>query len=170
MHAGSLTRARATSFDGGGSVGLKASLAPLGFGIQTNLLSLGFGGGNSWEGTNPSVSAQRRDSHSIDLSFSFGVDIATSASPWQAGQASDLILGGGLNLHIQRAIVVQATRPTASSPEVCISTSNTNEWLNPTVPTSVIQSLRTMMFAFSPVTKNAMRTKNVVLFPCHKRQ
>ena len=138
MHAGSRTRAASSNVDWGVSLDISALTAPLGFGLEQGVLGLGFKGENSWNGKSPSVNAERADSQSMDVSFSFDIDIATSASPWQAGQASDLILGGGMNLQIQRAIVVEARRPDASSSEVCISTTNTSEWLPPSVTTYLL--------------------------------
>jgi len=138
MHAGSLTKAASTNVDCGFSTDLESVISPMGFGLMKGILGMGFKGANSWSGKSPSVNAERSDSQSMDVTFSFGIDIATSSSPWQAGQASDLILGGGMNLHIQRAIVIQAKRTNASfSPEVCISTTNRSEFLPPTVTLSV---------------------------------
>ena len=57
-----------------------------------------------------------------------------SSDPALAGHPSDLILGGGANLRILSAIVVQATvhdneaDGAVAGPSYCVETSDTYEW------------------------------------------
>jgi len=137
MHAGQRSKGVSTNKGAGLSADVGALTAPMGFGLDVGILALGFNGANAYGGVKPSVTASRADSHAIDVTFTFDTEIATSSSPWQAGQASDLILGGGMNLHIQRAIVVEATRNTTTG-EVCIAANLTSEWLLPSISTYLL--------------------------------
>ena len=135
MHSASLTNAASSDVNWGVSAGVGTLVAPFGFGVETNLLSLGFHGDKSWSGINPSVSSSRTDAQSIDVTFRFDTEISTCGNPWQAGEPSDVILGGGMNLHIQRAIQVNASRV---SNGVYISANTTSEWLMPRVTTFLL--------------------------------
>jgi hypothetical protein len=87
----------------GGVSGRSETMIGLGVGIVTPLAgahaTVGGGGGKS-----QSVSTSRSSSMSYDYSVSFDYSFSTSTDPFTAGHASDIIVGGGVDLIVSKAI------------------------------------------------------------------
>jgi hypothetical protein len=79
------------------------AMAPMGLGVLKRLLAFDKNVGFSFGNAAPNVDVTRRSSQGFDLGFSFDYELSTSSNPQTAGQPSDIIVGGGMNLRIQRA-------------------------------------------------------------------
>ena len=91
----------------GGVDGQFGTVDGLGFAVQNPLLGIhatASGGSNHVQ----SISTSRTSDSSYEYSISFGYDIITSSDPFTAGHASDIIVGGGVDLIVSEAI--QGTR------------------------------------------------------------
>ena len=81
----------------------EAMVAPLGLGVETNLATfetgVTFGLGEHF-----STSASRGSDSHYQYSFNFEYDFSTSSDPFIAGAASDVIIGGGVDLVVNEAI------------------------------------------------------------------
>jgi hypothetical protein len=105
-----LSTAETTVLSGGGGINLKLAtvIAPIGFGIDQGII----GGGlkTSFGGTSPTnrprATTGLTKSTGFDLKLRLGKAISTSSNPGEAGRASDLILGGGLELQFTEVIRV----------------------------------------------------------------
>ena len=80
-----------------------AILAPLGGGIKSGLVKLDTGLKTIY-GHHFSVSASRASNSHYEYSFNFEYDFSTSSDPFVAGSASDVIIGGGVDLVVNEAI------------------------------------------------------------------
>ena len=87
----------------GGVSGASKTMIGLGAGVVTPMFSahatVGGGGGKS-----QSVSTSRSSSTSYQYSVSFDYSFSTSTDPFTAGHASDIIVGGGVDLIVSKAI------------------------------------------------------------------
>jgi len=128
MHSAQRSKSTALSFNQGATADLSAVTAPLGLGLEKNLLGLKIERARTYSGAAPSVQANRGSGQDFDLSFTFDVDISTSTSPWTAGQASDVIVGGGANLRVAKAIEVRAEPLDDDLTSYNISASQTSVW------------------------------------------
>jgi hypothetical protein len=52
----------------------------------------------------PTVSSSRKSSSHFEYSFNFGYDFSTSVDPFIAGHASDVIIGGGVDIIVSQAL------------------------------------------------------------------
>ena len=94
-------------FDITGSAGLKAEsltlFAPWGFGMGLTLYDVDVGMAAHY-GHHFTVSASRASNSHYEYSFNFEYDFSTSSDPFIAGSASDVIIGGGVDLVVNEAI------------------------------------------------------------------
>ena len=94
-------------FDASASIGFKTqteqTVAPLGIGMQFNMVGLDVGASVQY-GHHFSVSASRASDSHYEYSFNFEYDFSTSSDPFIAGAASDVIIGGGVDLVVNEAI------------------------------------------------------------------
>ncbi|KAJ1463369.1 hypothetical protein M885DRAFT_556208 [Pelagophyceae sp. CCMP2097] len=103
--AGMHAAAQDSEFSAGGSFGVSARVGQIvGFGVSVSnsILDMKAGVGYENSHTGPSVSAARSEDQARghDLYFTFDLAISTSIDPYLAGQPSDVIVGGGLNLRV----------------------------------------------------------------------
>jgi hypothetical protein len=91
------------SLSGGVSGSTKAYAGLLGVGIVTPTFGVHatVGGGQSKQ---QSVSTSRDTSTSYEYSITFDYEFSTSSDPFTAGHASDIIVGGGVDLVVSQAI------------------------------------------------------------------
>ena len=89
------------------SAGIKTEtvglIAPLGIGASYNLVGLDTGLSIHY-GHHFTVSASRASETHYEYSFNFEYDFSTSSDPFIAGSASDVIIGGGVDLVVNEAI------------------------------------------------------------------
>ena len=94
-------------FDISASAGFKtkkdALMAPMGFGITSELVGIDVGV-KAHYGHHFTVSASRASNSHYEYSFNFQYDFSTSSDPFIAGSASDVIIGGGVDLVVNEAI------------------------------------------------------------------
>ena len=94
-------------FDAFASAGVKTAtetvIAPFGIGAQIQMVSMDIGL-NTQYGHHFSVSASRASNSHYEYSFNFEYDFSTSSDPFIAGSASDVIIGGGVDLVVNEAI------------------------------------------------------------------
>ena len=81
----------------------KALIAPLGFGADLPLFGVDVGAKGHY-GHHFTVSASRASNSHYEYSFNFEYDFSTSSDPFIAGSASDVIIGGGVDLVVNEAI------------------------------------------------------------------
>jgi hypothetical protein len=105
--AGAKTYTAATDIDTKLSVGFesesKTLVAPFGIGMQTEMVDVDIGVTGHY-GHHFSVSASRASDSHYEYSFNFEYDFSTSSDPFIAGAASDVIIGGGVDLVVNEAI------------------------------------------------------------------
>jgi hypothetical protein len=94
-------------FDIAGSVGLKTEenviVAPMGVGATFKLSAFEIGLKAQY-GHHFTVSTSRASNSHYEYSFNFEYDFSTSSDPFIAGSASDVIIGGGVDLVVNEAI------------------------------------------------------------------
>ena len=139
IHAGELTSSGNVDW----SAGLKSDgHTELGIGVQygKGLYDIKGDQANSVSGTQPSVSAERVSSNGYDFTFTFGTGIETSSNPALAGQPSDVIVGGGVNMRVLRAVQVKVADidDSGDAPALIIVGTQTAEWLPEQVNTFVL--------------------------------
>ena len=103
MHAADISSGDGYNAKIGQDVKFTSTIAPLGVGVNKDLFQYTWSTGTSFSKTTPSVAVSRSSSQEFSMEFSFEMDISTSDDPFTAGQPSDLILGGGMNLQIMRS-------------------------------------------------------------------
>ena len=146
MHAGDLSRSTNFNFKQGDGASLDTQISPLGMGFSFLGLGLKTSSGSGHTGYQPVVTANRGSSQHFDISFTFEVEIATSDSPYLAGQPSDIIIGGGASLRVMRAVEVlvdaesseNVDDPSAQDKLYCVIGRQTSEWLPEQVTTFVL--------------------------------
>ena len=104
-HAATLEESRNDGSSGGVQGSLKFQASAFGIGTVWNGFGVGTKHGNDWSESH-GVTVDRGSSTHFDVGLSFDVAISTSDSPYQAGQPSDVIIGGGANLRFISAIEV----------------------------------------------------------------
>ena len=96
-----------THLDVMASVGFKTQsktlIAPLGIGVATEMVSIDTGAQIQY-GHHFSVTTSRASNSHYEYSFNFEYDFSTSSDPSIAGSASDVIIGGGVDLVVNEAI------------------------------------------------------------------
>ena len=104
---GAHTYDSAIDLDITGSVGydntVNKVLAPMGFGVMDTLMTIDVGLSLHY-GHHFTVSASRASNSHYEYSFNFEYDFSTSSDPFIAGSASDVIVGGGVDLVVNEAI------------------------------------------------------------------
>ena len=125
-HAATLGESGNWGGSGGIQGGIKIEAAPMGFGAIWN--GIGFGTTHGRDNSkSTSVTVDRGSSKHFDIGITFDIAITTSDSPYLAGQPSDVIIGGGINLRFLSAIeVYRQARPrgtSSASPENRLSSS-----------------------------------------------
>jgi hypothetical protein len=104
---GASTYDNAIDFDASLSAGydntVNLVIAPLGVGEMNTLTKFVIGGGVHY-GHHFTVSASRASDSHYEYSFNFEYDFSTSSDPFIAGAASDVIIGGGVDLVVNEAI------------------------------------------------------------------
>ncbi|KAH8043900.1 calcium ion binding protein [Aureococcus anophagefferens] len=135
----------ATLEQGGAGADLTSALEPLGFGVQTSIFQIGYTTGAAHGAVKPIIGVERGSSQSFDFSFAFDFAVSTSEEPTIAGQASDLILGGGANLRVLTAIEIALAGFTLESvalyeegDPLCVAGNTTYEWLPTQVTTYLL--------------------------------
>ena len=91
------------SASGGFKTKKDALMAPMGFGITSELVGIDVGL-KAHYGHHFTVSASRASNSHYEYSFNFQYDFSTSSDPFIAGSASDVIIGGGVDLVVNEAI------------------------------------------------------------------
>ena len=135
MHAGDISESIHFQFDQSQKGSITAAAEPFGFGVSNRVFEVKDGSGNGERQNRPTVKASRGSSQHFDLHFTFHLDVETSRDPGLAGQASDIILGGGMNLRVLRAIQIRLEKEPTS--EYCILGQTTSEFLPSHVSTFV---------------------------------
>ena len=92
-----------SSLSAGANAESRLTVAPLGFGAEYNLLGAD-AGITLGKGKHFSTSATRASDSHYQYSFNFEYDFSTSSDPFIAGAASDVIIGGGVDLVVNEAI------------------------------------------------------------------
>ena len=104
---GASTYDNAIDFDSSLSAGYQNTIynviAPLGMGIMTTASEVDVGATVHY-GHHFSVSASRASDSHYEYPFNFEYDFSTSSDPFIAGAASDVIIGGGVDLVVNEAI------------------------------------------------------------------
>jgi len=130
MHAGDLSKSENFEQSLGVAKSVDMLLAPFGVGINTKGFGMSAEGGWGVHSTKPSISVSRGSAQGFEIGFSFDVELSTSESPELAGQPSDLILGGGMDLQVIRAIKVKlASVPDPMNGMCSILGMTVSEWL-----------------------------------------
>jgi hypothetical protein len=80
-----------------------ALVAPFGIGAATEMVGVDAGTAGHY-GHHFTVSASRASNSHYEYSFNFEYDFSTSSDPFIAGSASDVIIGGGVDLVVNEAI------------------------------------------------------------------
>ena len=119
----------------GGGIQMKTVMAPLGVGIETNIVDFGLSGGSSYSHSSPDVTVSRSSSRHFDVGISFSTAISTSDSPHLPGQPSDIIVGGGANLRFISAIEIFAK---ANDDGLCLGGQTTQQFLPEQISTWVM--------------------------------
>jgi hypothetical protein len=111
---------------GGADMSMSISLAPFGFGVHTTALAINTKGFTA-QGTKPrqSDSAQATDTSGWEVTMTATKDISTSSNPATAGRASDIIIGGGLELLFEESVVVDQ-KP--DEEDLCIIAAKEVQW------------------------------------------
>ena len=91
------------SLSAGAKFETKTLIAPLGFGADVPLFGVDVGA-KVHSGHHFTVSASRASNSHYEYSFNFEYDFSTSSDPFIAGSASDVIIGGGVDLVVNEAI------------------------------------------------------------------
>ena len=81
----------------------KQIIAPFGIGADYAMTGLDVGVTTHY-GHHFTVSASRASNSHNEYSFNFEYDFSTSSDPFIAGSASDVIIGGGVDLVVNEAI------------------------------------------------------------------
>ncbi|KAH8059581.1 calcium ion binding protein [Aureococcus anophagefferens] len=145
MHSGTFERGDDWGLTQGAGADLTSALEPLGFGVQTSIFQIGYTTGAAHGAVKPIIGVERGSSQSFDFSFAFDFAVSTSEEPTIAGQASDLILGGGANLRVLTAIEIALAGFTLESvalyeegDPLCVAGNTTYEWLPTQVTTYLL--------------------------------
>ena len=139
MHTATRSQTSALNYNNGIESQISTMAAPLGMGVGVNLLGLTTDSVKSYSGNAPSVEAERTSGEEFDLNFQFDIDITTSTNPWTAGQASDIIVGGGVSLRVSKALEVEVS--VNDDDEYDIRTKDSNTW-NPEKISTFVMSVR----------------------------
>jgi len=130
MHAGDLSRSNGRAISGGVSFATNTLIAPTGIGKEFRGFGKSVSASLAVSSVEPAVSISRSSAQAFDVGFSFDVELSTSENPQHAGQASDLILGGGMDLQVIRAVKVKLASGPDSTTGLCsIVGITTSEWL-----------------------------------------
>ncbi len=70
---------------------------------------------------------EKVDSKSYKLSFTFAYDFSTSTDPYMAGHPSDVIVGGGVDMIVNEALIVKYGYSDANTK--CLALNETNQWM-----------------------------------------
>ncbi|KAH8094075.1 glutathione transferase [Aureococcus anophagefferens] len=152
LHAGAYGYAEELSAKMGINTEEKIMIAPLGIGTSTTGDKIELKAGIKGEQDSTVTTVTRENTKSFEFEFEFTTGISTSGDPFEAGQPSDLIVGGGANLRILSATQVYAYLSDKSEaataynddptegPQYCVVTQNTYEWFPETVTTYVLSA------------------------------
>jgi hypothetical protein len=108
MRANNAGGGKTHSFNAGLESDLKNVVAPFGIGIDKEMVAIS-AEVTYWQenpGNTPTASADKSSDSGYDITFSLEKAISTSAEPSSAGRASDIILGGGLELMFTEVVYV----------------------------------------------------------------
>jgi hypothetical protein len=131
MRANSAGGGKTWSFTGGLEMGSKTEIAPLGVGAEMSLLDVSATATYWQESPNntPTASADKNAESGYDITFSIEKSITTSAEPGTAGRASDIILGGGLELlFVEVVYVAQKKADGVAVDGVCLDSTKNLAW------------------------------------------
>jgi hypothetical protein len=111
----------------GVDAGLVAEIAPFGMGLDTDILD----GGMSFESTeaigDPVSERAKTEAKGWEISMHLTKSISTSDEPSLAGKASDLILGGGLELQFTEILKIMQD-PAFGGTGVCLTSTKVLVW------------------------------------------
>ena len=138
MHTAERSKSEDLAFRSGADLAISTMIAPLGLGLENSLSDLNIKTGRSWKGNAPVVKGSRGSDEHFDLAFTFDTDISTSTQPWTAGQPSDVIVGGGFNLRVSRAIETRLTSIDDSRRSFTILGAPTSQFLPEQISTFVM--------------------------------
>jgi hypothetical protein len=111
---------------GGFAAELNIETAPFGFGPAMGSYAGGLTGEYTWDEGDPGIALSKTDSSGWDLAFTVTKTISTSDDPATAGRASDLILGGGLELRFTQ--VTRVALDTSFENGVCLTSATSLVW------------------------------------------
>jgi len=143
MHAGALDVQGTVGATAGHTFATGAVFSAFGAGFTNPVVQVSAGAGVKLAMKGPSVAAAAVLSQGHDLEFTFDEAITTSKDPFLAGQPGDVIVGGGANIRVLTAVVVDfaagSFAPQASDAvEYCVLGDRTHEWLPEQVSTFVV--------------------------------
>jgi hypothetical protein len=113
------------AFGGGMKVGLDTMIAPFGMGAAIKAIDVDNTIDYGLDPDDPQEDWTQSKSNGYDISFSLDKTISTSSDPGTAGRASDLILGGGLELQFTEVVQVLQN---ASVAQVCLMANQSLLW------------------------------------------
>jgi hypothetical protein len=121
----------AAAFHHEASAGLKnaieAEAAPLGVGVQTKAIEAEGLYTQAWNNGDPAEVVTGSKNSGWGLSFTVAQEISTSEDPAFAGRASDLILGGGLELRFTEVLKV-AQKSNHDKTGICLEGTDAHVW------------------------------------------
>ena len=143
LHAGAWGAATSGGASGGVEAKEQLLTAPLGIGLSTTIEKIKEVVKFDEEQDSTVTTVTREGTKSFEFEFEFTTALETTDFPFEAGQPSDLIIGGGANLRILSALQVYASHSgkatgDVAGPQYCIQTQGTYEWFPETVTTYVL--------------------------------